>query len=141
MNKENKTRHHQDMHHDHDHEHMNHGEHNHDHHDHSGHDGHHGHDGHGAHMMADFKQRFWVVLVLSIPLAIIAPMLMHLLGYHIDFPGQWLLEFGLATIVFFYGGKPFLSHAWHELKSGVPGMMMLISLAIVAAYVYSVLTT
>ncbi|MFV8314112.1 copper-translocating P-type ATPase [Aerococcus viridans] len=141
MNKENKTRHHQDMHHDHDHEHMNHGEHNHDHHDHSGHDGHHGHDGHGAHMMADFKQRFWVVLVLSIPLAIIAPMLMHLFGYHIDFPGQGLLEFGLATIVFFYGGKPFLSHAWHELKSGVPGMMMLISLAIVAAYVYSVLTT
>ncbi|MFV8772535.1 copper-translocating P-type ATPase [Aerococcus urinaeequi] len=141
MNKENKTRHHQDMHHDHDHEHMNHGEHNHDHHDHSGHDGHHGHGGHGAHMMADFKQRFWVVLVLSIPLAIIAPMLMHLFGYHIDFPGQGLLEFGLATIVFFYGGKPFLSHAWHELKSGVPGMMMLISLAIVAAYVYSVLTT
>ena len=90
MNKENKTRHHQDMHHDHDHEHMNHGEHNHDHHDHSGHDGHHGHDGHGAHMMADFKQRFWVVLVLSIPLAIIAPMLMHLFGYHIDFPGQGL---------------------------------------------------
>lgn len=141
MNKENKTRHHQDMHHDHDHEHMNHGEHNHDHHDHSGHDGHHGHDGHGAHMMADFKQRFWVVLVLSIPLAIIAPMLMHLFGYHIDFPGQGLLEFGLATVVFFYGGKPFLSHAWDELKSGVPGMMMLISLAIVAAYVYSVLTT
>ena len=140
MNKENKTRHHQDMHHDHDHEHMNHGEHNHDHHDHSGHDGH-GQGGHGAHMMADFKQRFWVVLVLSIPLAIIAPMLMHLFGYHIDFPGQGLLEFGLATIVFFYGGKPFLSHAWHELKSGVPGMMMLISLAIVAAYVYSVLTT
>ena len=141
MNKENKTRHHQDMHHDHDHEHMNHGEHNHDHHDHSGHDGHHGHDGRGAHMMADFKQRFWVVLVLSIPLAIIAPMLMHLFGYHIDFPGLGLLEFGLATVVFFYGGKPFLSHAWDELKSGVPGMMMLISLAIVAAYVYSVLTT
>ncbi|MFW3362006.1 copper-translocating P-type ATPase [Aerococcus viridans] len=140
MDKENKTKHHNDMHHDYDHEHMNHGEHNHDHHNHSGH-GDHGHGGHGAHMMADFKQRFWVVLVLSIPLAIIAPMLMHLFGYHIDFPGQGLLEFGLATIVFFYGGKPFLSHAWHELKSGVPGMMMLISLAIVAAYVYSVLTT
>lgn len=140
MDKENKTKHHHDMHHDYDHEHMNHGEHNYDHHNHSGH-GDHGHGGHGAHMMADFKQRFWVVLVLSIPLAIIAPMLMHLFGYHIDFPGQGLLEFGLATIVFFYGGKPFLSHAWHELKSGVPGMMMLISLAIVAAYVYSVLTT
>lgn len=143
MDKENKTKHHHDVHHDYDHEHMNHGEHNHDHHNHSGHGdhGHGGHGGHGAHMMADFKQRFWVVLVLSIPLAIIAPMLMHLFGYHIDFPGQGLLEFGLATIVFFYGGKPFLSHAWHELKSGVPGMMMLISLAIVAAYVYSVLTT
>ncbi|MGX7386016.1 copper-translocating P-type ATPase [Aerococcus urinaeequi] len=140
MDKENKTKHHHDMHHDYDHEHMNHGEHNHDHHNHSGH-GDHGHGGHGAHMMADFKQRFWVVLVLSIPLAIIAPMLMHLFGYHIDFPGQGLLEFGLATVVFFYGGKPFLSHAWDELKSGVPGMMMLISLAIVAAYVYSVLTT
>lgn len=148
MNKENKTSHHHDM--QHDHEHMHHGEHDHDHHehmhheehnhDHNGHSGH-GHGGHGAHMMEDFKQRFWVVLILSIPLAIIAPMLMHLLGYHIDFPGQGILEFILATIVFFYGGKPFLSHAWHELKSGVPGMMMLISLAIVAAYVYSVLTT
>ncbi|MGH2102066.1 copper-translocating P-type ATPase [Aerococcus urinaeequi] len=135
MNKENKTSHHHDT--QHNHEHMNHGEHNHDHNGHSGH----GHGGHGAHMMEDFKQRFWVVLILSIPLAIIAPMLMHLFGYHIDFPGQGLLEFGLATIVFFYGGKPFLSHAWHELKSGVPGMMMLISLAIVAAYIYSVLTT
>ncbi|MFE0441718.1 copper-translocating P-type ATPase [Aerococcus sp. NPDC058936] len=146
MNKENKTSHHHDM--QHDHEHMHHGEHDHDHHEHMhheehNHDGHsgHGHGGHGAHMMEDFKQRFWVVLILSIPLAIIAPMLMHLLGYHIDFPGQGILEFILATIVFFYGGKPFLSHAWHELKSGVPGMMMLISLAIVAAYVYSVLTT
>ncbi|MEB7389930.1 copper-translocating P-type ATPase [Aerococcus viridans] len=151
MNKEKKTSHHHDT--QHDHEHMHHGEHNHDHHDHhehmhheehnhdhNGHSGH-GHGGHGAHMMEDFKQRFWVVLILSIPLAIIAPMLMHLLGYHIDFPGQGILEFILATIVFFYGGKPFLSHAWHELKSGVPGMMMLISLAIVAAYVYSVLTT
>lgn len=143
MDKDNNAKHHHNMHHDHGNEHMHHEEHNHNHHDHSGHGDHggYGHGGHGAHMMADFKQRFWVVLVLSIPLAIIAPMSMHLLGYHIDFPGQGLLEFGLATIVFFYGGKPFLSHAWHELKSGVPGMMMLISLAIVAAYVYSVLTT
>lgn len=137
---------HDHSHHDHDHHashhHMDHDHHNHmhgDHHDHSGHG--HGHGGHGAHMMEDFKKRFWVVLILSIPLAIIAPMLMHLFGYHIDFPGQGILEFVLATIVFFYGGKPFLSHAWHELKSGVPGMMMLISLAIVAAYVYSILTT
>lgn len=134
MDKENNTNHHHDMHHEHD-AHMNHEEH--DHHDHSGH----GHGGHGAHMMADFKKRFWVVLLLSIPLTIISPMIMQLFGYSLDFPGQQAIEFVLATIVFFYGGKPFLEHAWHELKSGVPGMMMLISLAIVASYVYSVLTT
>lgn len=142
MTKEHETKAHH-AHHDHDH--MNHDQHeahnhNHsDHHDHGGHD--HGHGGHGAHMMADFKKRFWVVLVLSIPLAIIAPMMMEIFNYQIDFPGQGILEFVLATIVFFYGGKPFLSHAWHELKSGAPGMMMLISLAIVAAYAYSILTT
>lgn len=147
MDKENNTNHHHDMHHEHD-AHMNHEEHDHhdhnhmdhnhhNHHDHSGH----GHGGHGAHMMADFKKRFWVVLLLSIPLTIISPMIMQLLGYSLDFPGQQAIEFVLATIVFFYGGKPFLEHAWHELKSGVPGMMMLISLAIVASYVYSVLTT
>ncbi|RPA56399.1 copper-translocating P-type ATPase [Aerococcus agrisoli] len=132
-------------HHDHSaHEEMNHEGHDHsahDHHDHSSHGGHGGHGGHGAHMMEDFKKRFWVVLVLTIPLTIISPMIMHLFGYHIDFPGIQMLEFVLGTIVFFYGGKPFLEHAWHELKSGVPGMMMLISLAIVASYGYSILTT
>ncbi|MCB7358077.1 heavy metal translocating P-type ATPase, partial [Enterocloster bolteae] len=61
-------------------------------------------------------------------------------GYHLDFSGQGTLLFILSTIIFVYGGKPFLEGAWDELKNRAPGMMMLISLAIVIAYVYSSLT-
>lgn len=114
--------------------------HNHDHMDHNGHGGHGGHSGHHGHMVEDFKRRFWISLVLAIPISILSQMTQMLFGYEIDFTGDSLLLFLLSTIIFFYGGKPFLEGARDELKNKAPGMMTLISLAIVTAYVYSSLT-
>ncbi|MFA8439790.1 MULTISPECIES: copper-translocating P-type ATPase [Bacillaceae] len=144
-----KQEHRSHQHHNHEHEDM-HGHHKHGHeehknHDHShGHSGHHGghggHGGHHEHMVEDFKKRFWISLVLSIPILYLSPMIQMLIGYEVNFTGDTLLLFLLSTIVFFYGGKPFLLGAWDELKEKSPAMMMLISLAIIAAYVYSTLT-
>lgn len=128
-------------HHEHGHEeHKNH-DHSHDHsNQHHGHGGHGGHHEHHEHMVEDFKKRFWISLVLSIPILYLSPMIQMLIGYEVNFTGDTFLLFLLSTIVFFYGGKPFLLGAWDELKEKSPAMMMLISLAIIAAYVYSTLT-
>ncbi len=94
-------------------------------------------------MLADFKKRFWVSLVLTLPIAAFSPMLGGLLGYGeaLDIPGRLPLLFALSTVVFFYGGWPFLKGGVDEVKKGQPGMMLLIGLAIVVAYVYSGLVT
>lgn len=114
---------------------------NHTHHKHSNHEEHGGtHSGHHEHMLEDFKKRFWISLVLAIPISYLSHMIQQLFGYEVNFSGDTLLIFLLSTIVFFYGGKPFLLGAWNELKERAPGMMLLISLAIVTAYVYSTLT-
>lgn len=100
------------------------------------------HSNHHAHMIEDFKKRFWVSLLISVPISILSPMFQNLFNYTLSFTGSNLLLFALATFVFFYGGKPFLSGAKKELlKDHTPGMMTLISLAIVTSYVYSSLTT
>ncbi|MDN6626702.1 MAG: copper-translocating P-type ATPase [Pisciglobus halotolerans] len=121
---------------------------NHDSHHHTSHqsEGHHHHEGghanHHAHMIEDFKKRFWVSLVISIPISILSPLFQDLFNYDISFTGSKILLFALATFVFFYGGKPFLTGAKDELfEDHTPGMMTLISLAIVVSYVYSSLTT
>lgn len=101
------------------------------------HHGHH-HNHHHAMMIADMKKRFWVTLPLAAIVALLSPMLMMLFHYEIAFPGQRWVEFILATIVFCYGGQPFLKHGYQELVAKRPGMMMLISLGIIAAYAYSV---
>lgn len=119
--------------------HNNHEHHSHDNgHDHSGHGG--GHASHHEHMIDDFKKRFWISLALAIPISYLSPMIQMLFNYEVSFTGNTLLLFLLSTIVFFYGGKPFLLGAWDEIKEKTPGMMLLISLAIVTAYVYSTLT-
>ncbi len=100
-----------------------------------------GHSSHHAMMIEDFKKRFWVVLVLTIPIVILSEMVQMLLGYTIDFPGSKLVLFVLSSIVFFFGGWPFFKGAKDELDARQPGMMMLISLAITASYLYSTLTT
>jgi Cu2+-exporting ATPase len=85
-----------------------------------------------------FRRKFWVSLLLSIPVLLYSPMLQDLLGFTMPaFPlSQWI-EPVFGTIVFFYGGIPFLQMAVPEIKNRQPGMMTLISLAIVVAFVYS----
>ena len=119
------------------HKHDGHGKHeDHDDHDHDNHSGHDHHD-HHAHMIKDFRTRFWISLVLSFPIVILAPMIQDLLGYEFRFEGDRYVQFVLSSIVFFYGGWPFFKGLKDEIKDRAPGMMTLISLAITAAYVYS----
>ncbi|MFC3098353.1 heavy metal translocating P-type ATPase [Alteraurantiacibacter palmitatis] len=100
-----------------------------------------GHD-HGA-MIADFRRRFWVVLALTPPVLLLSPMIQHLLGLadRLAFPGDGLLLFALSTIVYLYGGWPFLAGFVSELRKKQPGMMTLIALAISAAYFFSAAVT
>jgi Cu2+-exporting ATPase len=100
------------------------------------------HDKHGNHherMVADFKKRFWVSLLVTVPILILSPLIQELLGITeaIDFPGDLYILWGLSSFIFFYGGYPFLKGIIDELKAKNPGMMTLIALAIVTAYTYS----
>jgi P-type Cu2+ transporter len=85
-----------------------------------------------------FRKRFWVSLILSIPVLLYSPMIQEWVGFHMpEFPGsQWITP-GISTIIFFYGGLPFLRMAIPELRNRQPGMMTLISLAITVAFAYS----
>jgi Cu2+-exporting ATPase len=98
-----------------------------------------GHAGHHAHMVADFRRRFWVSLVLTIPVVILSPMIQDVLGLRevLHFPGDTFVLFGFSTVIFFYGGWPFLKGLFEELGKREPGMMTLIGLAISVAYIYS----
>ncbi len=93
---------------------------------------------HHAMMIADFKKRFYVVLILTIPILLLSEMIQHWLGVHWQFEGSQYILFALSTIVFFYGGFPFLKGWVNEVKTRNPGMMFLIGFAITIAYIYSV---
>lgn len=88
-------------------------------------------------MIEDFKRRFWVSLVLTLPVLLLAPMIQNLLGISWSFGGDRYVLFALSTIIYFYGGWPFLKGLVEELKQKTPGMMTLIAVAISAAYLYS----
>ena len=120
-------------------EHMDHGKMEHSKMDHSGHNPAHGHMGHDHHkmMIEDFKKRFWVSLVISIPVLVLSPMIQEFLGFELVFAGNLYMLFALSSLVFFYGGWPFLNGLKDEVKKGAPGMMTLIAVAITVAYVYS----
>jgi len=92
-------------------------------------------------MIRDFRKRFYVTLVLTIPVLALAPIIQRALGFTFSFPGSTYVVFALATIIFFYGGWPFLSGLKSELAERAPGMMTLISVAITVAYVYSAAVT
>ncbi|MBB6613046.1 cadmium-translocating P-type ATPase [Pontibacter sp. Tf4] len=98
--------------------------------------GSHGHDHHRM-MIDDFKKRFWVSLALSVPVIILSPMVQHILGFSVAIPYSMYLAFVLSSIIYFYGGWPFLTGLVEELKKGAPGMMTLIGVAITVAYLYS----
>ncbi len=100
---------------------------------------HKGHHDHHAHMVEDFKRRFWVSLIVTLPILALSPLVQGVLGIEklISFPGQKYVLWALASFVFFYGGYPFLKGIFQELKAARPGMMTLIAVAITTAYLYS----
>ncbi|EME3562202.1 copper/silver-translocating P-type ATPase CopB [Enterococcus faecium] len=106
--------------------------------DHSMHMDHdHGGMDHSMHM-GNFKQKFWLSLILAIPIILFSPMMGMEFPFQISFPGSDWLVLILATILFIYGGQPFLSGAKMELKQKSPAMMTLIAMGITVAYIYSV---
>ncbi|MGD2169875.1 MAG: HAD-IC family P-type ATPase, partial [Chlamydiota bacterium] len=90
-------------------------------------------------MVYDFKRRFWISLVLTIPILILSPMIQSFLGVtdFLHFSGDAYLLFAFSSGVFFYGGWPFIKGLFQELKAKTPGMMTLIGVAILVAYLYS----
>ncbi|HEX9740890.1 MAG TPA: copper-translocating P-type ATPase, partial [Ignavibacteriaceae bacterium] len=97
------------------------------------------HSAHHGHMIKDFKRRFWVSLIITIPIIAISPMIHHFLGLEdsFRFTGDMFVLFALSSVVYFYGGWPFLKGIYSEIKIRQPGMMTLIALAISVAYFYS----
>ncbi|OJG46974.1 copper-exporting P-type ATPase B [Enterococcus hermanniensis] len=91
---------------------------------------------HSMHM-GNFKQKFWLSLVLAIPIILLSPMMGMSLPFQFTFPGSEWVVLVLATILFFYGGQPFLSGAKMELKMKSPAMMTLIAMGISVSYIYS----
>ncbi|MBL7721954.1 MAG: HAD-IC family P-type ATPase, partial [Chitinophagaceae bacterium] len=98
--------------------------------------------GHSSHKggIADFRKRFYVVLILTVPIMLLSEMIQHWLNIHFSFPGSKYVLFFLSSIVFFYGGWPFLKGLVGELRAKNPGMMTLVGFAISVAYIYSVAT-
>ena len=107
----------------------------------AGHGGHQGHDKHAGHDPAVFRRKFWLSLLLTVPIVVCSDMVMEWFGYRLDFAGISLVGPVLGTAVFLYGGLPFLAGAVSEVRDRAPGMMLLISMAITVAYVASVLTS
>jgi P-type Cu2+ transporter len=105
---------------------------------HAGHGDHDGHDAHAGHSPEGFRDRFWLSLLLTIPVVYWSPHIESLLGYRAPtFWGSEWIPSVLGTVVFVYGGLIFLQGAWRELRARLPGMMTLISLAITVAFVFS----
>jgi len=97
----------------------------------------HNHHDHHKMMMIDFKRRFIVSAIITIPILILSPLVQSLLNFSFTFIGDVYLLFILSSFIFFWGGLPFLKGIFSELKQKRPGMMTLIALAISVAYFYS----
>jgi Cu2+-exporting ATPase len=98
-----------------------------------------GHQDHHVHMVADYRRRFWISLIVTIPVLILSPMIQKFFRLEdvIRFPGDLYVLFALSSFVFFYGGYPFLKGIFDELREKNPGMMTLVAVAITTAYIYS----
>lgn len=99
----------------------------------------HGQVGHDHHrmMIQDFKKRFWISMVITIPVLLLSEMIQMFFGFHFAFTGSKYLLFIFSSIIFFYGGWPFLKGFRDEIFEKNPGMMTLIGMAISVAYLYS----
>jgi Cu2+-exporting ATPase len=125
------------------HDHHAHGEHT-DHAPHADHEGSGGRGGHGAHAGHHtelFRRRFWWSLLLTVPIVATSHMVMDWFGYDLDFPGMAWVGPVLGSVVFAWGGWPFLEGGWRELRARTPGMMLLIGMAITVAYAASMATS
>jgi len=125
-----------------------------DEHNHTGHDAHAGqphptrgkrssYSRHAGHDVTDFRRRFWISLIVTIPILILSPAIQEFagVGQALRFPGDQYVLFMLASFVYFYGGYPFLKGIVNELRARLPGMMTLIAVAITTAYLYSTAIT
>jgi P-type Cu2+ transporter len=112
-------------------------------HNHAAHAAHGGYAGHDhSQMVAVFRKRFWASLLLTVPVLALSPMIQHALGLGENwrFSGDAYVLTALSSIIYFYGGWPFLDGLRQELRARNPGMMTLVGVAITAAYIYSVAT-
>ena len=112
------------------------------HNDHGAHGGHGGRDKHAGHSVAMFRDRFWLSLALTLPVIFFSEMIQEWFGYTApSFPGSEWIAPVLGTVIFFYGGSPFLKGAVGEIRERQPGMMLLIAMAITVAFLASLATT
>ncbi|MGM0519997.1 MAG: copper-translocating P-type ATPase [Campylobacterota bacterium] len=102
---------------------------------------HHDHTHHHKMMIVDFKKRFFISLVVTIPILLLSPMVQDILSFNLSFMYDKYLLFTLSTFIYVYGGKPFLIGLKDELAKKTPGMMTLIAVAISVAFLYSTATT
>jgi P-type Cu2+ transporter len=105
---------------------------------HSEHDAHAGHDKHAGHHTADFLKRFWICLILTIPVLALSHMIQQWFGFHFAFNGDKYILLLLGSIIYFYGGMPFFKGMVSEIKYSAMGMMTLVAIAISVAFFYSV---
>jgi len=107
-------------------------------HEHQGGHAEHSHHDHHRHMVEDFKKRFWISIIFTIPVLLLSPMIQEFLSFRsFSLEGSLYVLFIISSFIFFYGGWPFLKGFYTEIKSKEPGMMTLIALAISVAYIYS----
>src|SRR4051794_4483709 len=99
------------------------------------------HDTHAGHDPEQFRRKFWLSLVLTVPIVLTSHLVMGWLGYVLDFPGRSFIGPVLGSVVFWYGGWPFLVGGVREVRDRVPGMMLLIAMAISVAYAASLATS
>lgn len=98
---------------------------------------HHDHADHHQHMVRDFKKRFIISTLVTIPILLLSPLIQQLLNFRFGIPGEKYVLFALSSFIFFYGGWPFLKGFFDESRKKQPGMMTLIALATSVAYFYS----
>lgn len=96
------------------------------------------HDKHAGHHTEDFLKRFWIGLGLTVPVVLLSEMIQHWFGFHLAFTGSQYILLLLGTVIYLYGGMPFLKGMVSEIRDNAIGMMTLVALAISVAFIYSV---
>ena len=107
----------------------------------SGAQDHSAHNKHAGHHTHDFLKRFWICLVITVPVLILSEMIQHWLGFDFSFAGDKYALLLLSSVIYFYGGMPFLKGMVSEIMDKAIGMMTLVAIAITVAFVYSVAVT